>query len=527
MRNRRNNLAAVALLALPLLVSMAVSAREYDSTKYDHLNTDSPADRATLERLAATGDAEAAFVYGRFFRGETLVNPSEARRVAAVEPMIRYFRQAAEAGHLHSMYVMYGMQSHGNSEPVRARARSLVGKDEAALWLRRAAEGGHESAMNILGRSLNERGATPAEVAEGFDWLLRCEETGDRLCIESVADAYFFGRGVNKNPAEALRRYEDLIDEPAPGTDSYINPWIQNRVAVLLHQGVDGRPADQASALVLLRRAAEAGLPESMQSLANYYEHGLGGLSPSLSEAIRWQREAAKKTHPDRLAPIQANITRLEAAVAAGQSAVAGQTTSAQADQRTGQSVSGAHSGAAPQVSALSASEQDAMAQSGVDPDLLAQLQGIWVSRFPRREHAVEVRGVNVLVHVESTSEVPAPRGTVVAVITGVREKRPIVSEVDGRTLHTYEFDMRKWSNHGAGSSGGFRMSDNSYRYNYLTVYTSQCRDRGGNLKPYFNYFQLSGFWGGDMVRQADKDRWFPPNDTRPNWADPVVPACP
>lgn len=523
MRNGSSNAAAFA--GLVLVAAAVLASKRTHAVEYEFPET--PSARAELERLAASGDARAAYELFRFFRSESLMKNDLSARVNAVEPMVRYLRQAAEAGNLEAMGEMYGVHWSIREEEVAAKSKALVSKDEAAFWLRRAASGGHASSMYLLGAGLNQRGTTPEEVAEGFGWLVRCEAMGYRQCVEAVADAYFLGQGVNKNSAEALRRYETLIDGPEPGTDSYINPWIQNRVAVLLHQGVDGRPADQASALVLLRRAAEAGVPESMQSLAIYYEHGLGGLSPSLSEALRWQREAAKKTHPDRLAPIQANITRLEAAVAAGQSAVEGQTTSAQADQRTGQSVSGAYSGAAPQVSALSASEQDAMAQSGVDPDLLTQLQGIWVSRFPRKGHSVEVRGANVLVRVESANEIPAPRGTVVAVIIGVREKRPIVSEVDGRTLHTYEFDMRKWSNHGGGSSGGFRMSDNSYRHNYLTVYTSQCRDRGGNLKPYFNFFQLSGFWGGDMVRQADKDRWFPPNDTRPNWADPIVPACP
>jgi hypothetical protein len=249
--------------------------------------------------------------------------------------------------------------------------------------------------------------------------------------------------------------------------------------------------------------------------LAEEFEAGSNGLQKDWGSAAIWYRETIRLAEG---VPHESMGARL---------AEAAHQRLAELLQTGGHGLDSNLGEAQRQVPINSASAQDAVAQAGVDPDLLAQLQGIWVSRFPRREHAVEVRGVNVLVHVESTSEVPAPRGTVVAVITGLREKTPIVSEVDGRTLHAYEFDMRKWSNHGGGSSGGFRMSDNSYRYNHLSVYTSQCRDRGGNLKPHFNYFSLGGFWGGDMVRQADKDRWFPPNDARPNWADPIVPECP
>ncbi len=167
---------------------------------------------------------------------------------------------------------------------------------------------------------------------------------------------------------------------------------------------------------------------------------------------------------------------------------------------------------------------QPAHAQSGVDPEFLAEIQGRWVSRFPGKNHAVEIRGNEVRVVVADPSlKDGATPGTVVAIITGIKERRADKSLVNGRTIYNFDFEARRWTTDGR----RYFLSDQSYRYNGLTTGTTFCRDTPSSFsKPFSEQRFLSGMWGGEMMRQEEKDKIFPPNDPRPNWADPIVPKC-
>lgn len=267
--------------------------------------------REALARQAAAGDADAALTLARWYNARRLNGPSLEARLAAVEPMLRLLRQAAEAGSVEAMDELHSVRVSGGEKEVSERVSSLIGQEEATFWLRRAAEGGHEGAMYVLGTSLNTRGSTPAEFAEGATFLLRCAELGDRLCQEAAAGAYEAGRGVEKDTAKALRLYEQVI---ASDSGTY-KPPSMHRAAMLLHTGVPGRPADRAAALALFRQAAEAGWGPSMESLSAYHEMGYGGLSPSLAEALAWLHKAAATNHGNGQR-IQGNIARVEALIA-------------------------------------------------------------------------------------------------------------------------------------------------------------------------------------------------------------------
>ena len=156
--------------------------------------------------------------------------------------------------------------------------------------------------------------------------------------------------------------------------------------------------------------------------------------------------------------------------------------------------------------------KQESHAQQGIDPAFLAEIQGRWISRFPTHDQAVEINGTEVRVVAlgKGVNDTARP-GTVVAVITGIKKINQSKSLVDGRTVYNYEFMARKWTTSGGGR---YFLSDESYSANF-NGFTSFCRDSPSSpMTPYLDYRQLSGLWGGDMVREEHKRQTYRPDAT-------------
>lgn len=295
----------LALLATTTFaLASAASAIEYPKT---------PAARAEAERLALAGNAEAAFQLGRWYHSEVLLRERSVA-LASVDPMVRWFRMAAEAGHVEAMNKMSGLRYTGSADEIHARSQSLVSEQETLDWLRRAADRGHVGARYVLaGRYGRGDRLVSRDPGEATRLYALNAEAGHSLSMGELGEAYLRGQGVPKDEAKALHWLQRATDAGALGHE--------NSLGFLLHQGVPGTPPDQGRALELFRRGAERNEVNSLLSLGAYHEYGYGGLPPSYSEALAVYRRAAQHAR-DKTAAEQ-RIARVEAAMAAGRSAAA------------------------------------------------------------------------------------------------------------------------------------------------------------------------------------------------------------
>ncbi|MFN3989315.1 MAG: hypothetical protein ACK4IS_03560 [Erythrobacter sp.] len=174
----------------------------------------------------------------------------------------------------------------------------------------------------------------------------------------------------------------------------------------------------------------------------------------------------------------------------------------------------------------ISAMPSEARAQAGLDPEFLEEIQGRWVSRFPRKDHAVEITGNVVRVSVaDPTLKDGSKPGMVVAIITDITRRTPTQSLIDGRPIIVYGFKARMWTTDGT----RWHLSEKAYDLGFLSISTRFCSNSqflDQHDKPISEHRTIGGMWGGDMFRPDHKDAVFPPNDQRPNWADPVIPKC-
>jgi len=98
-------------------------------------------------------------------------------------------------------------------------------------------------------------------------------------------DRHYYGQGVRKNLALALRAYRKAAEQG--------HAAAQNRLGWMYEKG-EGTEADHAEAVIWYQRAAEQGHINAMNDLGYMHRQGWG-VSQSYSEAIRWFRKAAEK----------------------------------------------------------------------------------------------------------------------------------------------------------------------------------------------------------------------------------------
>jgi TPR repeat protein len=112
-------------------------------------------------------------------------------------------------------------------------------------------------------------------------------EHGDAKAQFDVASAYYLGRGVSQDYAEALRWYRMAADRGEPGAEDALGYMY------LKGQGV---PQDYAQAFQWYRRAAEHGDRKGQFDLGKAYDEGVGVQSDYI-EASRWYRKAADQNY--------------------------------------------------------------------------------------------------------------------------------------------------------------------------------------------------------------------------------------
>ncbi len=117
-----------------------------------------------------------------------------------------------------------------------------------------------------------------------FSWMSNRGGAGADESFEK-GDRHYYGQGVRKNLALALRAYRKAAEQG--------HLAAQNRLGWMYEKG-EGTEADYAEAVKWYHRAAEQGHINAMNDLGYMHRQGWG-VPQSYSEALGWFRKAAEK----------------------------------------------------------------------------------------------------------------------------------------------------------------------------------------------------------------------------------------
>ena len=117
-----------------------------------------------------------------------------------------------------------------------------------------------------------------------FSWMAGRGSAGADENFEK-GDRHYYGQGVRKNLALALRAYRKAAEQG--------HAAAQNRLGWMFEKG-EGTEADYAEAVTWYERAAEQGHINAMNDLGYMHRQGWG-VTQSYPEALRWFRRAAEK----------------------------------------------------------------------------------------------------------------------------------------------------------------------------------------------------------------------------------------
>ena len=101
----------------------------------------------------------------------------------------------------------------------------------------------------------------------------------------ATALRYYFGHGVQRDYAEALKWFRKAADQG--------DADAQNGLGLMYREG-HGVQQDYAEALKWFRKAADQGNANAQFKLGAMYEMGVG-VPPNLTEALKWLRKAAEQ----------------------------------------------------------------------------------------------------------------------------------------------------------------------------------------------------------------------------------------
>ena len=192
---------------------------------------------------------------------------------------VRWFRRAADKGHLQGMVYLGFMQEHGRGMPKN--------EVEAGRLYRRAAEQGDAAGQNNLGVLTEQGRGVAKDEAEAARWYRRAADQNNANAQANLGYLHDIGRGVAKDDAEALRWYRKAADQNHARGMYLLGTMYENG------QGVT---KDDAEAARWYRKSADLAYPDAQTSLGVLYEHGRG-VSKDDAEAARWYRRAADLGH--------------------------------------------------------------------------------------------------------------------------------------------------------------------------------------------------------------------------------------
>jgi hypothetical protein len=202
--------------------------------------------RAWLEKAAASGDPQALYTLGRAMdEGTEQIGPDPVRAADL-------YRRAAEKGHVLAG-LRYGLML---SEGVGIK-RDIPA---AQKWLTQARDNGVPEAALALGDmaartpASRDKAANERTVQSALSWYQVAAQGGVPSAQFKLANAYFSGVGVARDPVQAMLWYSRAAQQGLP--------QAQHALGIMLMGGVTGAP-DPIEGYKWLLLADKAGNPDS------------------------------------------------------------------------------------------------------------------------------------------------------------------------------------------------------------------------------------------------------------------------
>ena len=163
----------------------------------------------------------------------------------------------------------------------------------ARRWFEASARQGHAASQGQYGYFLAQGVGGPKDVAEGLKWLRLGADQGD-----GAAESFY-------GTALLVQGIRDPKFDPRPALAYAVRGAEKGEVTAqamlgLAYQGMEvwRLQANPAQAVRWLRAAADQGEANSMETLADYYLTGTGGLTADPLVALKLLRDAAAKKQP-------------------------------------------------------------------------------------------------------------------------------------------------------------------------------------------------------------------------------------
>ena len=162
-------------------------------------------------KSAQGGYAPAQFLMGYFYQ-------EDFRLEHDPDEVIRWYRQAADQGYAKAQYNLGCYYARGQFEVFRfppggARVSSMRGipknQVEAVKWYRKAAEQGHVAAQYVMGKTLHSGDGVPQNSAEAVVWWRKAAEQGHPTSQFNLGVMFFHGRGTNKDFVESAKWFRE------------------------------------------------------------------------------------------------------------------------------------------------------------------------------------------------------------------------------------------------------------------------------------------------------------------------------
>ncbi|UTY57615.1 tetratricopeptide repeat protein [Massilia sp. erpn] len=164
---------------------------------------------------------------------------------------------------------------------------------QACRWFERSAQKNIPTAQHFFGDCLDRGIHRPADPKMALDFYLRAARGGHLLSLCSAAQLYIDGRGVDQDVAQGL----DLCAQAAQAG----SPQAMLRLANYFRGTAQVKP-DLTAARAWYQMAAERDVPEAQYWLARMLSEGAGGAADA-AQAAGWMERAAMGGHAPAYLP--------------------------------------------------------------------------------------------------------------------------------------------------------------------------------------------------------------------------------
>ena len=281
----------------------------------------SEVERLYLEKEVQKGNSYAMFELGSLYESGYFYRLGhweckEIGRYVDVFKAFRLYKQAAENGHLASMFKV--SKCYRDGQGVRkdaakaeewlmlsAESGSVEGMyeyavfleevdfrtNEAIEWYNKVVEvdkNRYAEIMRRLGKCYKICFAEIATLLDATDTLKHAIDLGDTEAKRQLGICYEYGEGVDQNLVTAANLYQQAADEN--------NAKAMVNLASCYENG-HGVTQDLNKSVELLERAVALGDSDAMVKLASWYEHGKGGLPKNLKKVACLLGQAAGSGH--------------------------------------------------------------------------------------------------------------------------------------------------------------------------------------------------------------------------------------